>query len=573
MLVSPPSSTRRHCPSVLSVVLAMLVLSGCVGVVGETPNESAKASRDAGRATKRDAKVTDETPSESTGSSDDDVGETAHTVDPAQETPVTTPKGVAIDAGAPVDAGACTEGPLATGLRIGEIALYQTTKVSIYKSGAWVTSRDAPVVQHKKAMIRVFVTPSSGYKARMLRGVLTLTDGTTSKQLTDDRMPVAASTDDQLSSTFTFQVDGALLNDGTQFSVAIQEPTCTSASASPSAGVGDAGSLDTRFPATGTRSLETTFIGKLKVVVLPVSLSGRVPVTTDDELAKMKAALLAYYPVPDVDISVRAPLVWTYPVDAQDGSSWSNLLNGIMAERRKDAPNSDVYYFGLMQPAATFKAYCARGCILGLAPQTTMVQPSAQIGLGASFADAQTYETMVHELGHAHGRGHSPCVEGGQIDGVDQKYPDPTGATITWGWDSRINTLMPPTDKDIMGYCQPNWISQYNYAAIAARSQAVNLKALIVGQKSALQWQHVILYADGTARWGGSTETEQPGGTVEQVDVLDAQGNVIAQTEVVRVVLSHSGDQFGYIPKPEAGWAVLKLSDRVLLLDQILPAL
>ena len=571
MLVSPPSSTRRHRPSVLSVVVAVLALGGCVGVVGEAPGEQAQqTSHDAGRA-KRDAKVVGETPSESNGgTTDDGSGETAHTVDPAKAAPVTTPKGV-IDAGGPADAAACADGTLATGLRINEIALYQTTKISLYKGGAWVTSRPAPVVQLKKAMVRVFTSALPTYKPRTLRGVLTLTDGTTSMQLTDERMPMGDSTDDQLGSTFTFQVAGALLKDTTQFSVAIQELTCASASASPS--TGDAGALDTRFPASGTRSLETTKVGNLKVVVLPVSLSGRVPVTTDAELANMKAALLAYYPVPDVDISVRAPLVWTYPVDAQDGSSWSNLLNGISAERRKDGVDSSVYYFGLMQPAATFKAYCARGCILGLAPQTTSVQPSAQIGLGASFADAQTYETMVHELGHAHGRGHSPCVEGGQIDGVDPKYPDPTGATITWGWDSRINKLMPPTDKDIMGYCQPNWISQYNYGAIATRSQTVNLKALIVGQKNAVQWQHVILYGDGTARWGGSIETEQPGGTVEQADVLDAQGSVIAQTEIVRVPLSHSGDQFGYIPKPEAGWAALKLSDRVLMLSQILPAL
>lgn len=571
MLVSPPSSARLHRPMVLSVVLAMLALSGCVGVVGETQDESVPSSRDAGRASKRDAKVvTAETPSESNGNASDDTAtETSHTVEPAQATPTNT-KGVAIDAGVPAaDASSCSDAPLATGLRIGEIALYQTIKVSLYKGGTWVTTRTAPVVQNKKSMVRVFVNRTSGYQPRMLRGVLTLTDGTNSTQLTDQRMLTADSTDDQLNSTFTFQVDGAKLNDGTQFSVAIQELSCTGGTSSAS----DAGSTDARYPATGTRSLETANIGKLKVVVLPVSLNGRVPVTTDAELANMRAALLAYYPVPDVDISVRAPLVWSYPVDAQDGSSWSNLLNGIMAERRKDAVASNVYYFGLMQPAATFKAYCSRGCILGLAPQTTMVQPSAQIGLGASFADAQTYETMVHELGHAHGRGHSPCVEGGTIDGVDQSYPDPTGATITWGWDSRISALMPPTDKDIMGYCQPNWISQYNYSALATRSQSVNFKALVVGQKDAVRWQHVLLYANGTARWGGSTETEQPGGNVEQADVLDAQGNVIAQTEIVRVPLSHTGDEFGYIPAPEASWAALKLSDRTLVLSEILPAL
>ncbi|MDB4975867.1 MAG: hypothetical protein JWN48_4208 [Myxococcaceae bacterium] len=564
-LPSSRPASRGFC-----TLLAFAILhgaSGCIGAIEEAsmrfqaPEQSsrdggASASRDASLP-KRDSAVIADAPPEV---GDEEV---------PNETPVIVPESDLTDAATQPD----TEGtlcpktqrqPLAVGVHIAEIALYQTVKVSLYKDGAWVSVRNAPVVQGKKSLLRVFIETLPDYQARNLRAVLTLSDGSAVTTVEDERMLTADSTDEQLNSTFSFQLDGAQIGASTQFSVAIEELECGDETGT---------ATDARFPVTGLRALGAQEIGTLNVVVVPVSLNGRVPVTTAQELANMRAALLAYYPVPDVDVSVRAPLVWTQTIDPLDGSTWSNLLNGIMSERRKDAPADNVYYFGLMQPAATFRTYCPRGCILGLAPQTTSVQTSAQIGLGASFADAQTYETMVHELGHAHGRGHAPCVEAGEIDGVDPKFPDKGGATGTWGWDSRSNTLMPPTNKDIMGYCEPNWIGAYNYNLNATRSEAVNQRALVANAKSAVLWRHVLLYANGTARWGGGSETLKPGGDSELADVLDAQGNVIDRTEVVRISLSHTGDQFAYFPTPEPSWSALRLPDRTLLLSAIEPAL
>jgi hypothetical protein len=144
---------------------------------------------------------------------------------------------------------------------------------------------------------------------------------------------------------------------------------------------------------------------------------------------------------------------------------------------------------------------------------------------------------------------------------------------VSWGWDSRSNTLMEPSRKDIMGYCQPNWISSYNYNALFERSTRVNLKALTRGLNGLARWHHVLLYSDGSARWGGSIETETPGGEVESANALDAAGNVIAEVEVVRIPLSDTSDQFLYIPEPQPAWAALELSDRVLTLSTVLPAL
>ncbi|MET0286117.1 MAG: hypothetical protein ABW352_16670, partial [Polyangiales bacterium] len=161
--------------------------------------------------------------------------------------------------------------------------------------------------------------------------------------------------------------------------------------------------------------------------------------------------------------------------------------------------------------------------------------------------------------------------EAGEIDGVDRNYPDSTGSTATWGWDSRRNMLVPPTNKDIMGYCEPNWIGVYNYAGLAARSQAVNLKALRIS--SGIRWRNVVLYDDGKARWGGDLLQEDPAGEYESAQVLDASGRVLDTVEVVRLGLSHAGAQFVYLPQPGAQWSALKLQDRVVQLSAVLPAL
>ncbi len=539
-----------------SLTVTLAVLTGCVGYVEEDPTsyeepasgKSENGEADAGRDT--DTSRSDAGRTEArTQEGDDDDDKTGSTAPSTASQTSTCPKGQVQ--------------PLAEGLHIREISLYQTIKVALMKDGNWV--HDGPVVQGKKSLLRVFVDPLAGYQAHSVSARLTVTTGGKPTELRDERMITVASSDALLDSSFHFELEGTLVGADTTLSVALEELECSDSEGGAA--------TDARFPASDAQALEATAVGTLRVVVVPLLIGGRAPTTTAQELANMRDALLAYYPVPDVEISVREPISGPSTVGGTDSNAWSDLLNVVMRQRRTDAPQGDVYYFGLMQPAATFGSYCQRGCILGLAPQTTIVQASAQIALGASFGDAQTYETMVHELGHAHGRGHSPCSDGGQISGVDPSYPDDRGATVSWGWDSRSNKLMEPTRKDIMGYCQPNWISDYNYSAIYERSVRVNDKALIRGGTGVERWSHVILYDDGRARWGGAVETTTPGGELESADVLDAAGSVIGQTEVVRVPLSDVPTEFLYIPEPEEGWAALRLGDRTLTLSAILPAL
>ncbi|MET0342231.1 MAG: hypothetical protein ABW252_14600 [Polyangiales bacterium] len=470
-------------------------------------------------------------------------------------------------------ADACPGGgayPAASGLRIREIALYQTVKIPLVQNGAWVTARPSIVVQNKRAQVRVFVDTLSGYRQRPLRGVLTLQNGGTSTPLVSQRTITAASTDQAADSTFTFDVPAAQIGASTQLSVALTEAQCGTA-----AGAAEAGS---RFPASGAQALGATQTGKLKVILVPLQANGRAPTFSEKDVAGIREVLLSVYPVPGVEVTVRSqPLVLAGNISPSSGTGWSQALNVLTRQRAADRVPADTYYYGLMQPAATQQQFCARGCILGMSPQLTRVSATNQVSISAWYpgnTDASLqYAAMVvgHELGHAHGRGHAPCPTQGGPSGIDRAFPGAAAAVGSWGWNSRTNALIPPTSKDIMGYCQPFWISPYTYQALAVRSQAVNTdKSLFyIPAPGARRWHTMAAYADGTNQWVGVMDHGAPGGDEEPAQVLDASGKVLENIEVARIPLSHTTDEYVQIPEPGASWSKIVMRDREIDLTKV----
>lgn len=463
----------------------------------------------------------------------------------------------------------CAEGEprLAANVRIREISLYQAVKIPLLENGQWVSERKAPVVQNKRSLLRVFVEPLAGASARAVRGVLTLDNGGTETQLTAELTPRAASTDAELSSTFNFELEPEQIGGDTKLRFSLIDTDCSAGAPASNDGA--------RFPLAGTQALDASEIGTLHVVLVPVRLNNMLPDTSDAQVAAIRDGLLRHYPVPDVQVSVREPITWNYTVSAS-GTGWAELLNEIRRTRQRDGVARNVYYYGMIVPAASFLTYCRTGCVLGMAPQTTFVSPNDQTGLGVGYTHETTVSTIVHELGHAHGRGHAPCVpRGGSIQGVDRSFPYTEGAIGTWGWDSGRNALMAPTLKDVMGYCDPTWISDYTYRGLASRSLVVNASAFVLAKSVGPRevWQGLILYEQGEARWAGLSSDEVPGHR-EVARVLASDGRELATVDIARVPLDHTRDAFVYIPEPESDWWALELQDGTrLVLDDILPAL
>src|SRR4029079_13403049 len=119
------------------------------------------------------------------------------------------------------------------------------------------------------------------------------------------------------------------------------------------------------------------------------------------------------------------------------------------------------YYFGLLKPTNTFQEFCRGGCTAGISYIGNLRQTGTRVGLGLAYGDELSAGIMAHEVGHAHGRPHAPCAPRG-IQSVDPGYPYDQADIGVWAYDVRtMKFLDPSTTKDIMGYCDPKWISDY----------------------------------------------------------------------------------------------------------------
>ena len=166
---------------------------------------------------------------------------------------------------------------------------------------------------------------------------------------------------------------------------------------------------------------------KLFLTMVPVVMKGVTPAAPD--LAALKAGLMAYWPFADVNISLHAPYTAT-------GTTSSQVLSEVTSLRSSEG--SKRYYYGF---------YGAGGGI-------------GWVGLPAAAGDP-SLRVMAHELGHNFGQWHAPC---GNPSDVDLNFPYADGGIGSWGFDPRNNTVLNPTKyKDVMGYCNTLWVSDYMY--------------------------------------------------------------------------------------------------------------
>ncbi len=80
------------------------------------------------------------------------------------------------------------------------------------------------------------------------------------------------------------------------------------------------------------------------------------------------------------------------------------------------------------------------------------------IGSWSSFSVLDS-ETIAHEFGHNRALYHAPACGAG---GPDRYYPF-EGNIGAWGYDFHTGELVPPDRWDFMSYCEPTWVSDYQF--------------------------------------------------------------------------------------------------------------
>jgi len=495
---------------------------------------------------------------------------------PAEPAEVTIDGGARMDSGPKVmpeaSAPLAPSAPvaLAPDVELDEVAVFQGVKVSVASDGTAVTARNAPVVARRPMLVRVYVTPKATFRTHELTGELRLKDGAKDlPTLTSVLTPKATSTDGALESTFNFDVPAELVTETLRFAVSIKDPSAPrGALAKPSTAEYPKGGTDEALGAKGN--------GKsLKVVLVPVRYdadgSKRYPDTSAAQVEKYRQYLFSLYPTANVEVTVHSNVVWAESVTGSDSKAWARFLAGVTALRANDQVADDVYYYGLFEPAATKAENCREGCITGMCNLVVNAgDASMRACIGMGYPGIESAETMGHELGHAHGRPHSPC---GAKDN-EPTDPDPTfpasglyerAGIGTWGYDLLAKTLVAPSkSKDFMSYCDPAWISDYNYQKLFTRIAAVNASATTSSfLASAPADPHPYRYlidVDGELSWGPSVRlVKAPLGETRRVVFRDEAGNVIGERIAHRYRHSEGSGASLLVDDPPAVFSTMTL--------------
>jgi hypothetical protein len=370
-----------------------------------------------------------------------------------------------------------------------------------------------PIVAGRPALLRVFVAVDGSYDGSPVTARLFLGNDPP----VEITASVTASQDANLASTVNFEIPAEKMVPGLQYRVALLQPLGEHSK-------GD--NMGAFHPATGNDTIDVQSDGmSLKLAIVPIRYGGdgsnRQPDTSDAQLQGYKDYFFATYPIRQIDLTVHAPWSWSGYI-GPDGTGWGEVLDGLAQLRLQEHASPDVYYFGAFEPEPSFDQFCAGGCVAGLGLIGSPGDNYSRAAVGLGYSGDMAWTTAIHEIGHTQGRSHAPC---GGAQGVDPGFPYKTGGIGVWGYDLVGKQLIPPTQgKDMMGYCDPYWISDYTYKAIFDRIKTVNNASFVVPDSlKNLVWERARVDAQGKLSWLPPLQLElPPQGEAQKVTVLVA---------------------------------------------------
>ena len=395
-------------------------------------------------------------------------------------------------------------GDAARGLDVVGISVNQGVQTWLMLDRA--VANEGPIVAGRPLLLRVHVATQPGWVPRAIRAVVTWSPGGSAPPvvLPSTITPYGDSEDGVLASTFAVDVPAALVTLTASVRVGLYEVA---------GGNGAGNSIQATWPVSGDQPVPVEFNGgRLHVHVVPLRFdadgSGRLPDTSQGQLALLSEWLFRVYPTASVELTVEANPISTSANAQANGNGWGDLLYQVTDLRDElDLPD-DVYIYGMFRPADDFGSWCAAGCVAGLswrADDPNDVTSRASIGLG--YAGEGAAGTLIHEVGHAHGRAHAPCG----VSSPDPSFPYSDGSLGRWGWDLVSRTLKHPTEhRDLMGYCTPRWVSDYTWEALNDRIAWVNSAPLWREQGPPIRLLRLAVDPDGTIHARGVTERRVP---------------------------------------------------------------
>lgn len=328
-----------------------------------------------------------------------------------------------------------TGGPATTlNLQVAGTQLIQSTQRS---------DGSVPMVAGRDALLRVFVTATGGQQAQPQVRVRLFNNGTQIDSITvpapASLVPTGVDTS-SLASSWNVLIPGARLLGALSYQVVVD----------PDDEVPETSKSDNLWPGSTPQAVTVQSVPAFNLKFVPVKIAnvtGAVSASNKDALAESTRRM---HPLGAVAVSVHATFSTQAAALVSDDAngSWSQVLGEVYALRNADGFSGD--YVGIVPTSYNS----------GIAGLGYIGAPAA-IGWDKS---GSAPGVIAHELGHNFSLPHAPC---GNPSGVDPSYPYVNASIGTWGLDLPALTLKAPgTYKDLMSYCNPDWISDYNYLKV-----------------------------------------------------------------------------------------------------------
>ena len=198
-----------------------------------------------------------------------------------------------------------------------------------------------------------------------------------------------------------------------------------------------------RIPETGRMMIEVRKMPRFNLTVIPFLLrtapdrgvvDAAEAMAADPEDHELLWHTRTLLPIADLEVTAHEPVVTS-----------SDRTGALVSETEaiRLLEGATGHYLGMLSLASL------AGSTHGMA-----------IGNRASFSIPDA-ETIAHELGHNMNLAHAPC---GGAGGPDPSFPSGDGSIGAWGYDFRSGTLVLPSTRDLMSYCEPYWISDYHFS-------------------------------------------------------------------------------------------------------------
>lgn len=279
-----------------------------------------------------------------------------------------------------------------------------------------------------------------------------------------------------------------------------------------------------RVPTSGALDLDVRQVPPFRLRLVPVNQSsnGRSSSISVGSAPDLAALAEDVFPFSEFDVDVRQPFTTAARMDTEAG--WFQLIEEIYFLRHTDG--SERYYYGGFD-----------------VPPGTNIAGLGYVGYPTSIGMDDDDEVIAHELGHNMGLTHAPC---GGPAGVDRDYPYPDGSIGQHGYERTYGRLYRPEDRyDLMSYCRPVWISDYNYDKVLAYRDTSEYDAAALAQDGAQEtlvvWGGVRageLVLGPAVEWSGPVAL--PRGTGKyRLEGLDGAGQSLFGVAVQPLALDH----------------------------------